>query len=46
MNFGGFEQYPKGKDWSKMVFKGFFLDLITFPMHINVKPKNSSIFHF
>ena len=43
---GGSERYPKGMDWSTTVFEVFFLDLMAFPMHINVRPKNSAIFHF
>ena len=36
-DFGGSEHYAQGKDWSKMIFKVFFLDLMAFPMHINVR---------
>ena len=45
-DLGGSKRYPKGMDWSKTVFKVFFLDLMAFPMRINVRQKKSSIFHF
>ena len=45
-DLGGSERYPKGMDWSKNGFEVFFLDLIAFPRHIKVRPKNSLIFHF
>ena len=41
--FGGSERYTQGKDWSRMIFRGFFLDLTTFPMHINVRLKHLRI---
>ena len=33
-----FEHYAKVNEWSKMVSKGFFLDLMTFLTHINIRP--------
>ena len=42
----GFERYPKGMDWSKAVFEVFFLDLLAFPMRINVRQKNPKFFIF
>ena len=36
-DLGGSEQYPKGKNWSKMVFKRVFLGPMAFVMHINGK---------
>ena len=42
MTLRGSEHYAQGKDWSKMVFKVFFLDLMAFPMHINVRLKTFS----
>ena len=34
------------KDWSKTVFEVFFLDLMAFPMRINVRPKIPQFFIF
>ena len=39
MILGGSERYAQGKDWSKKVFKAFFMDLMAFHMQINVRPK-------
>ena len=33
-----FEHYVKVNEWSKRVSKGFFLDLITFLTHLNIRP--------
>ena len=40
--FWGSKRYAQGKDWSKMVFKVFFLNLMAFPTQINVRPKTLS----
>ena len=42
MILGGSERYAQGKDWSKIVFKVIFLDIMAFPMHINVRLKTFS----
>ena len=35
----GSKRYAEWKNWSKMVSKVFFLELMAFPMDINVRPK-------
>ena len=45
-DLGGSEPYPKGMDWSTTVFKVFFLDLMAFFIHINVRAKKITNFGF
>ena len=39
---GGSGRYAEWKDWSTMVLKVFFLDLMAFPMHIKLRPNKIS----
>ena len=45
-DLGGSEPLPKGMDWSTTVFKVFFLDLMAFLIHINVRAKKITDFGF